>query len=59
LFLKSSAEAKSGPDARATTDIAGFFNLNQAPRVFTTIPARLDANYFLNDPRPPSDPDDY
>ena len=46
-------------DARATTDLAGFFNLNQAPRVFTTIPARFSAHYFINDPRPPSEPDDY
>jgi phospholipase C len=46
-------------DARSTTDIAGFFNLNQPPRVFTTIPAPFDANYFLHDPNPLTDPDDY
>jgi phospholipase C len=46
-------------DARSTTDLSEYFNLNQAPRVFTTIPARLDANFFVNDPRPVADPDDY
>ena len=30
----------------------------QHPRVFTTISAPVDATYFLNDPTPPSDPDD-
>jgi phospholipase C len=46
-------------DARATTDLTEFFNLKQVPRVFQTIPARLDANYFINDKTPPTDPDDY
>ena len=46
-------------DARATTDVSTFFNLNQVPRVFTKIPAALDANYFLTDTTPWSDPDDY
>ena len=46
-------------DARATTNLTSFFNLTLPPRVFTTIPAALDANYFLNDLTPPSDPDDY
>ena len=45
-------------DARTTTNLTGFFNLNLPPRVFTTISAPLDATYFLNDPTPPSDPDD-
>lgn len=46
-------------DARATTDVGVFFNLNQVPRVFTKIPAKLNANYFLTDTTPWSDPDDY
>jgi phospholipase C len=46
-------------DARASTDLAEFFNLKQVPRVFQTIPAPLDANYFINDKSPPTDPDDY
>lgn len=44
-------------DARATTDLAEFFNLSQVPRVFQTIPASLDANYFINDTTPATDPD--
>jgi phospholipase C len=46
-------------DARATTNVGVFFNLNQVPRVFTKIPAKLNANYFLTDTTPWSDPDDY
>ena len=44
-------------DARATTNLSAFFNLKQVPRVFQTIPAPLDANYFINDKEPPTDPD--
>ncbi len=44
-------------DARSTTDLTEFFNLSQVPRVFQTIPAPLDANYFINDKEPPTDPD--
>jgi phospholipase C len=46
-------------DARTTTDLTSFFNLNQAPRIFTTIPARRDVNSFINDTSPMTDPDDY
>jgi phospholipase C len=35
-------------DARSTTDLSEFFNLTQVPRVFQTIPAKLDADYFIN-----------
>jgi phospholipase C len=45
-------------DARSTTDLTEFFNLSQVPRVFQTVPAPLDANYFINDKTPPTDPDD-
>jgi phospholipase C len=46
-------------DARASGNLTEFFSLNQVPRVFQTIPASLDANYFVNDKTPPTDPDDY
>ena len=45
-------------DARSSTDLTDFFNLNQVPRVFTTVPSALKASYFLNDLTPPTDPDD-
>ena len=45
-------------DARAKTDLTEFFNFNQPPREFQTIPAALNAYYFLNDKTPPTDPDD-
>jgi phospholipase C len=45
-------------DARAKTDLMEFFKFNQPPREFHTIPAALDAYYFLNDNTPPTDPDD-
>ena len=45
-------------DARATTDLAPFFNLKQGPRKFQVIPALHSAKYFLNDRTPPTDPDD-
>lgn len=45
-------------DARATTNVGAFFNLNQGPRVFAKIPAKLNANYFLTDTALWSDPDD-
>ncbi len=44
-------------DARAKTDLRKFFNLTQVPRVFQTIPAPLDANYFINDKTPALPPD--
>jgi phospholipase C len=46
-------------DARASGNLSEFFNLKQVPRVFQTIPARLDAKYFINDKSPLTDPDDY
>ena len=44
-------------DERASTDLTEFFNLNQVPRVFQTIQAPLDANFFINDKRPATNPD--
>jgi phospholipase C len=44
-------------DERATGDLRGFFNFDQTPRPFDMISAPLDANYFINDTRPPEPPD--
>jgi phospholipase C len=45
-------------DHRATTDLGGFFHLDQAPRPFQRVSAAKDATYFLNDKTVPTDPDD-
>jgi phospholipase C len=45
-------------DARATDDLSTFFNLSAAPRPFATINAPLNASFFINDKRTPTDPDD-
>jgi phospholipase C len=39
-------------------DFADCFNLTQRPLSFQTIAAALDAAHFINDKRPPTDPDD-
>jgi hypothetical protein len=44
-------------DKRATTDLTGYFDLKSKPRLFQEIKAQRDAEYFLNDTRPPTDPD--
>jgi len=44
-------------DARATTNLTGFFNLSRAARVFQHINAPRDANFFLHDNRPMEPPD--
>jgi hypothetical protein len=44
-------------DVRAD-DLSDCFDFDQTPLTFQTIPAALDANHFLNDERPPTDPDD-
>ncbi len=46
-------------DARANKDLSEFYNLKLVARPFQTVPARLDASYFLNDKTPLTDPDDY
>ena len=38
-------------------DLSDCFNFNQAPRGFRTIATPYDANYFLTDKTPPTDPD--
>jgi len=37
--------------------LRGFFRFNEERRPFHTIMAPLDANFFLNDNRPPDPPD--
>jgi phospholipase C len=44
-------------DARAD-DLSDCFDFSQTPLTFQTIPAALDGAFFLNDKRPPTDPDD-
>jgi phospholipase C len=44
-------------DARAD-DLSDCFNFRQQPLRFQTVAAPLNADYFLNDRRPPTDPDD-
>jgi len=46
-------------DARALSDLTEYFNLNQAPRTFQTIPAPLDAAHFINEPTTAEEPDEY
>ena len=46
-------------DARASNDLSAFYDLNLAARPFQTIPAMLDAGYFIHDTSPLTDPDDY
>ncbi len=45
-------------DSRSTTNLTGFFDVTSAPRTFNKIAALKDANFFLNDKRPLTDPDD-
>ena len=39
-------------------DLSDCFDFNQTPIVFQTINAPVGADFFLNDKRPPTDPDD-
>jgi phospholipase C len=39
-------------------DLSDCFDLTHTPATFHTIPAALKAAYFINDKRPPTDPDD-
>jgi hypothetical protein len=45
-------------DARAETDLAGFFNLSQTPRPFKPIASRLTADFFIHDTTPMEPPDE-
>jgi phospholipase C len=44
-------------DAHAD-DLSDCFNFNQTPLKFRAIPAAVSGEQFLNDRRPPTDPDD-
>jgi phospholipase C len=39
-------------------DLSDCFDFQQTVLPFQTVPAKFDANYFLNDKTPPTDPDD-
>jgi phospholipase C len=41
-----------------TGDLSDCFDFNQTPRTFQTVPAKYDGKHFLEDKRPPTDPDD-
>lgn len=43
---------------RQADDLSDCFDLTQAPLSFRTINAPFDASHFINDKRPPVDPDD-
>jgi phospholipase C len=45
-------------DKRADSDFELFFNHRRPARTFKPIAAPLDASFFINDKRPPTDPDD-
>lgn len=44
-------------DARAQTDLRGFFNWKQPPRTFKVVPAPVNAMSFVNDNSPMEPPD--
>jgi phospholipase C len=45
-------------DSAASDDLSDCFDFTQTPQTFQTIAAPLTAEHFLNDTRPPEDPDD-
>jgi phospholipase C len=45
-------------DAAAADDLSDCFALTQSPATFHAIPAALNAEHFINDKTPPTDPDD-
>ncbi|MBV8572991.1 MAG: hypothetical protein JO319_20405 [Acidobacteriaceae bacterium] len=61
-FIESNFGVEEGAlhfaDARANNDLLGFFDFQLKARPYTAIAAPTTAEFFLNDPRPPSDPDD-
>jgi phospholipase C len=59
VFNLGSIDTQAGgyADSRAD-DLSDCFDFKQTPLTFTTIPSKYDASFFLNDKRPPSDPDD-
>ncbi|MGA8213608.1 MAG: alkaline phosphatase family protein [Candidatus Sulfotelmatobacter sp.] len=58
-FIETNFSLPSLGYADATADdLSDCFNFSQTPISFKTVPAVLKADYFLNDKRPPTDPDD-
>jgi phospholipase C len=58
-FIETNFNLPSLGYADAPADnLSDCFDFTQAPIPFQTIPAALDASHFLNDKRPPTDPDD-
>jgi phospholipase C len=45
-------------DSATSDDLSDCFDLQQSPVPFQTMAAPLNADYFLHDPNPPTDPDD-
>ena len=45
-------------DSHALDDFSDCFNFTQTPLQFQQVTAKFGADYFLNDHRPPTDPDD-
>jgi phospholipase C len=45
-------------DARSTTDLTSFFDLNRVARPYVTVAAKVGAAFFIKDKTPPTDPDD-
>jgi len=45
-------------DARASTDLTEFFNLNQPARSYGVVAAKVGAAFFINDKTVATDPDD-
>jgi phospholipase C len=60
-FIERVFDVKEGSlgfaDERANGDLRDFFDFGHRPRRFQTIKAPLDANFFINDKRPPEPPD--
>lgn len=61
-FVEKNFGVKEGAlkfaDARAENDLFAFFDFGSPPKPYKTIKAPLSAPFFLNDPRPATDPDD-
>ena len=45
-------------DARAKSNLTGFYDLSRPLRPYVSVSAPKDANFFLNDKRQATDPDD-
>jgi phospholipase C len=60
-FIEKNFGIKEGAlnfaDARSKNDLSTFYDLSSPPRSFGSIQAPLSAKYFLNDKRPPKEPD--